>query len=208
MPEESGRWTDDGWLRTGDVATIDADGYIRIVDRAKDLIKSGGEWISPERNARRTGRGLSGGHELSRCGVMWPPTGLRRAHHEDTKITKTPEEDLPRSHRETEPPTRRTPPRSGGLARQKREKHKRVASSRLRFSRFSRASQSASGAGRRATRCPVSVRSESPCLCASVANPWTRLQRAGECVGISSPLWNPTGRSTRCRRRSTRGRLC
>ena len=110
MPEESGRWTDDGWLRTGDVATIDADGYIRIVDRAKDLIKSGGEWISPERNARRTGRGLSGGHELSRCGVMWPPTGLRRAHHEDTKITKTPEEDLPRSHRETEPPTRRTQP--------------------------------------------------------------------------------------------------
>lgn len=36
----------DGWLRTGDLATIEHDGLLRIVDRAKDLVKSGGEWIS------------------------------------------------------------------------------------------------------------------------------------------------------------------
>jgi fatty-acyl-CoA synthase len=36
----------DGWLHTGDVATIDENGYVRIVDRTKDVIKSGGEWIS------------------------------------------------------------------------------------------------------------------------------------------------------------------
>ncbi len=38
--------TPDGWLRTGDVASIDPEGYIRLVDRTKDLVKSGGEWIS------------------------------------------------------------------------------------------------------------------------------------------------------------------
>jgi fatty-acyl-CoA synthase len=46
LEEESGRWTEDGWFRTGDVVTIDAHGYVKIADRIKDLVKSGGEWIS------------------------------------------------------------------------------------------------------------------------------------------------------------------
>jgi fatty-acyl-CoA synthase len=39
-------FTEDGWLKTGDVAVIDHHGYMRLVDRTKDVIKSGGEWIS------------------------------------------------------------------------------------------------------------------------------------------------------------------
>jgi fatty-acyl-CoA synthase len=45
-PRADDSFTDDGWLRTGDVATMDERGRIRLVDRTKDLIKSGGEWIS------------------------------------------------------------------------------------------------------------------------------------------------------------------
>ena len=45
-PDAADRWTDDGWFRTGDIVTIGRDGYVEIQDRAKDLVKSGGEWIS------------------------------------------------------------------------------------------------------------------------------------------------------------------
>jgi fatty-acyl-CoA synthase len=45
-PDQAHRWTEDGWFKTGDVATIDKYGIVKIVDRAKDLVKSGGEWIS------------------------------------------------------------------------------------------------------------------------------------------------------------------
>jgi fatty-acyl-CoA synthase len=45
-PRSGESFTPDGWLRTGDVGTVTPEGYVRLVDRTKDLIKSGGEWIS------------------------------------------------------------------------------------------------------------------------------------------------------------------
>jgi fatty-acyl-CoA synthase len=45
-PEANEEEFEDGYLKTGDIVTVDEDGYVRIVDRAKDVIKSGGEWIS------------------------------------------------------------------------------------------------------------------------------------------------------------------
>jgi fatty-acyl-CoA synthase len=44
--EDSDAHADEGWFETGDVATIDPEGFMAITDRTKDVIKSGGEWIS------------------------------------------------------------------------------------------------------------------------------------------------------------------
>ncbi len=45
-PDQSERWTEDGWFRTGDIVSIHPRGFVQIKDRVKDVIKSGGEWIS------------------------------------------------------------------------------------------------------------------------------------------------------------------
>jgi fatty-acyl-CoA synthase len=47
-PDSADRFSDDGWFRTGDIAAMSPEGYIHISDRAKDVIKSGGEWISSQ----------------------------------------------------------------------------------------------------------------------------------------------------------------
>jgi fatty-acyl-CoA synthase len=46
LADEADRWTDDGWFKTGDIVSFDSHGHIQIKDRSKDVIKSGGEWIS------------------------------------------------------------------------------------------------------------------------------------------------------------------
>ena len=45
-PGSEVQFTEDGYWRSGDVGTIDAEGYVKVTDRVKDVIKSGGEWIS------------------------------------------------------------------------------------------------------------------------------------------------------------------
>ena len=67
----SGSHTEDGWFDTGDVATIDAEGYMAITDRTKDVIKSGGEWISSI-EIENTAVGHPGVAEAAVIGVSHP----------------------------------------------------------------------------------------------------------------------------------------
>jgi fatty-acyl-CoA synthase len=60
---------DDGWLRTGDIGSIDPLGYLQITDRAKDVIKSGGEWIS----SVELESALSAHPEVLECAVIAVP---------------------------------------------------------------------------------------------------------------------------------------
>ena len=70
--DESGATTDDeGFFATGDVATIDPDGYLQLVDRAKDVIKSGGEWISSI-DVENAALGCPGVAEAALIGVAHP----------------------------------------------------------------------------------------------------------------------------------------
>ncbi|WP_119679957.1 long-chain-fatty-acid--CoA ligase [Indioceanicola profundi] len=66
-----GAFTEDGWFRTGDVATIDETGAMAIVDRAKDVIKSGGEWISSI-DLENAAMGFEGVQEAAVIGVPHP----------------------------------------------------------------------------------------------------------------------------------------
>jgi fatty-acyl-CoA synthase len=72
-PEEANRFTPDGWFRTGDVATIDENGLLQITDRTKDLIKSGGEWISSVEmeNAIMACPGVAEAAVVARPDVKW-----------------------------------------------------------------------------------------------------------------------------------------
>lgn len=67
----AGVLTEDGWLDTGDAGTIDARGYVQVTDRLKDLIKSGGEWISSSELENHI-TGLSGVHLAAVIGIPDP----------------------------------------------------------------------------------------------------------------------------------------
>jgi len=69
--EDPSAFTDDGWFHTGDVCTIDPHGYMTITDRSKDVIKSGGEWISSI-DLENVAMDHSGVQEAAVIGIVHP----------------------------------------------------------------------------------------------------------------------------------------
>lgn len=74
--DDQSAFTSDGWFDTGDIATLDPGGYMQIVDRVKDVIKSGGEWISSI-EIENAASGLDGVSEACAIGVLHPRWGER-----------------------------------------------------------------------------------------------------------------------------------
>ncbi|TAJ41807.1 MAG: long-chain-fatty-acid--CoA ligase, partial [Reyranella sp.] len=80
-----------GWFATGDVATIDADGYMQITDRSKDVIKSGGEWISSIdlENAAMAHPGVAEAAVIGVAHPKWDERPLLIVHRKpDTQVDK------------------------------------------------------------------------------------------------------------------------
>ena len=93
-PEGSTAFTPDGWFRTGDVASIDEDGFLHISDRTKDLIKSGGEWISSVEmeNAIMACPGVVEAAVVARPDAKWDERPVAFVVREQGKANPTPAE--------------------------------------------------------------------------------------------------------------------
>jgi fatty-acyl-CoA synthase len=93
-PEGSSAFTADGWFRTGDVASIDEDGFLHISDRTKDLIKSGGEWISSVEmeNAIMACPGVIEAAVVARPDPKWDERPVAFVVREQGKAHPTPDE--------------------------------------------------------------------------------------------------------------------
>lgn len=92
-PEKTSEAVKDGWLYTGDIATVDSEGTIKIVDRTKDLIKSGGEWISSVdlENALMAHEGVSEATVISVPHEKWqerPVAFVVKRDRTNTTVTK------------------------------------------------------------------------------------------------------------------------